>query len=533
MKGRIRLYDYRCFRRESPGVIEIDRGFTALVGANNSGKTTLMRSLYELRNVFQDVFNRFDSNPLEICTGKLTFYPLSPSADIDAVLNDRSDPELRIDLEVFPEGSATDYVSRIILALDRKRRAFSISTYLSNENLFDPKPLNLQFSHKDDELGVFHLENGTPFVSYAEIQAFLSLLSNARYFGPFRNAINQGTGQYFDLSVGTAFIEEWNQWKTGANTNHNRKAIQVTRDVSRLMSVTQLEINASADKSTLQISVDNRPYKLFDIGSGISQLIIILGNVAISQPSLILIDEPETNLHPALQAEFLETLASYAQDGVIFTTHSIGLARQIADRVYAVYREHGRDGSAVREFGKVKHYAEFLGSLGVAGLQDIGWNKILLVEGVTDVRVFQQFLRLYDKDREVVVIPMGGDGLSTGNAQAELAEIKRLCPSVYAIVDSEKSAQDQQPEKRRRDFKEICDELDIQCCVTERRATENYFTQRAINQVFPDKYEELPPYSSPNKPHFWGKTDNWRVAKAMTREELDGTDIGTFLSAMN
>ena len=51
MIGKVRLFDYRCFRREAPATLEFSKGFTSFVGPNNSGKSALIRFPYEMRNV--------------------------------------------------------------------------------------------------------------------------------------------------------------------------------------------------------------------------------------------------------------------------------------------------------------------------------------------------------------------------------------------------------------------------------------------------------------------------------------------------
>src|SRR5213075_1973650 len=106
-----------------------------------------------------------------------------------------------------------------------------------------------------------------------------------------------------------------------------------------------------------------KSFKLPEVGSGLTQFILVLATVAIRNPSYILIDEPELNLHPSLQVDFLTTLASYAEHGVLFATHNLGLARAVSDRVYSV-RRVGRDGREVRDFTGTRALAEFLGELG-------------------------------------------------------------------------------------------------------------------------------------------------------------------------
>src|SRR5262249_21342222 len=45
------IKNYRCF--ESPVHFSLRRGFTGLLGVNNSGKSSLLRSFFELRSIFQ------------------------------------------------------------------------------------------------------------------------------------------------------------------------------------------------------------------------------------------------------------------------------------------------------------------------------------------------------------------------------------------------------------------------------------------------------------------------------------------------
>jgi ABC-type cobalamin/Fe3+-siderophores transport system ATPase subunit len=268
---------------------------------------------------------------------------------------------------------------------------------------------------------------------------------------------------------------------------------------------------------------------LQELGAGFSQLVVVLGNALVKQPSLIFIDEPELNLHPALQADFLTSLASYSKYGVSFATHSIGLARVAADRCFTVQKTER--GSVVRPIEQTRNYAEFLGSLGIAGLRELGWDRILLVEGPKDVRTFQHLLRLYGKDHGTVVLPLGGDSMVNGKIAHELSEIRRLASRVAAIVDSERDASDKPPIAARSGFAKVCEDLEIPCCVTDRRAIENYLSNEAIADAF--GAQALAPFeASKSHPNFWGKGENWRAARLMTVEQLQGTDVGQFLAKL-
>jgi hypothetical protein len=80
------------------------------------------------------------------------------------------------------------------------------------------------------------------------------------------------------------------------------------------------------------------------------------------------------------------------------------------------------------------------------------------------------------------------------------------------------------------EFVGICQNLGIACKVLDRRAIENYFTDRAVRAALTEHHQALPPFERLNaaKPS-WSKRANWRIAGMMKMEELDGTDLGEFL----
>src|SRR2546427_13297070 len=76
--------------------------------------------------------------------------------------------------------------------------------------------------------------------------------------------------------------------------------------------------------------------------------------------------------------------------------------------------------------------------------KEMGFDTILLVEGVTEVKAIQQFLRALKKDHQVVVIHLGGSALIRGGVQAELAELARLSENVAGPGGNERTAANQQ-----------------------------------------------------------------------------------------
>ena len=530
MLGKVRLYDYRCFLRDSPAELEIHEGFTSFVGPNNAGKSALIRFPYEMRSVLTQLTNALSQQYWQGLLGEMSWNVAAGLYERAEIVSERNDPQCKIEIEpAFQTPMNGDAVARIQLEFQNDGSTFHCKFF--NRNFVQIGGENSPALAKLE--GDFLSTNDGVRFSVAPVKQFLAVLTSIQYIGPFRNAINEGAGAHFDMQVGTGFITQWNGWKTGPSRKENRAILRVTDDVRRLVGAETLDIAAAVDGKSLQVTLDSRPHKLAELGSGFAQMVLILANALVRKPSLIIIDEPELHLHPSLQTEFLTTLASYSEYGIIFATHSIGLARQAADRCFTV-RRVGQE-SRVRPYERTPHLGEFLGSLGIAGLQELGWDTVLLVEGVKDVRTTQALLRHYGKDRRTVVVPLGGDAMANGNTADELAEVVRLAGAdgkIAALVDSERDAADGEAIKARRGFAAICEQFKIAYCVTQRRALENYITQNALNEAFgAGKYSALNPYDRPSNP-FWGKGETWRAAKVMTREELADTDVGQFLEKL-
>jgi hypothetical protein len=184
----------------------------------------------------------------------------------------------------------------------------------------------------------------------------------------------------------------------------------------------------------------------------------------------------------------------------------------------------------VRPFEATPSYSEFLGELSFSSFVEMGHDTILLVEGVNDVKVVQRLLRLFGKEHTTVILPLGGDQMVNGNREQELMELKRLSSRIFALVDSEKHSAESHAAERRRQFAEVCSRLDFEVCLTERRAIENYFPDRAVKAAFGMSTDSLQPYERlSDHPNGWSKSENWKIARYLTKDDVISSDIGAFL----
>lgn len=535
MNIEITLKNYRCFPDSSPATFQLRPGFTAFVGANNSGKTSLLRFLYEFRDLFR--IHSTPSGPLiaALRRNPQAFNLANTVLDQREIFHNGNERDLEIEVDLIdavPNDGLPARPVKCTLLIPHGTNQYTWDLHLT-DGLLDLSKGEINFGGPQSVL----LKQGdaircdlTPlFKAFAD-------LSQTLYIGPFRNAINVGaTSDYYDIQVGQAFIAAWKGYKSGVQLRLNERAYRVEKDIQRIFGLSEIQINPSANEQTLQLLLNGRSFKLSEVGSGMTQFILVLANVAMRQQKYILLDEPELGLHPSLQLDFLTTLASYVPGGgVLFATHNIGLARSTAERILSVTKVSDFV-SRIRPLESTPRLSEFLGELSFGGYKELGFDKILLVEGPKDVVAVQQLLRTYGKDHKVVILPMGGSSLINGTNETELQlqELKRISGNIFALIDSERNSTDDSLPSARLEFLHLCKAAEVHCHVLERRAMENYWSEPAIQKIKGIKYGALLAYQKlESVPQPWAKSENWLIAREMTMEDLNQTDLGAFLAAL-
>lgn len=526
----ITLKNYRCFEDALPLLrFPIRGGFTGILGANNSGKSTILKFFYEFRNLFRNLSEPQEFNQYFLGDGRAFRLP-DNIFEYEEMFSNRNTRDLIVDFdfEVSDDSGASVHVT-LTVVVQRLRQLAKASAKVNGHPL-DAKSVALVA--QSEGMLVYKWNDG-PELNLKQFLDEMRCLASGMYIGPFRNIINVGSNDsYFDVKCGQAFITEWHGQKHGNISRIRDEIYNVCRDIRHIFDYDDFDVDASADGRSLDVRINGKGYKLPEIGAGLTQFIFVLGTASITRPSYIFIDEPELNLHPSLQLDFLTSLASYASEGLIFSTHSYGLARSVAERVLvARLIEPGL--SHVTPLEATPRLSELLGELSFSGYKELGFDAVLLVEGRTEVKTYQQFLRQLHKDHKVVLLPLGGRNMISEKAMDELEEIKRISENVYAIVDSEKSSEKEPLGREIEGFARICSDLKIPCLVLEKRATEHYLVGRAVQVVKGAGYRELLPYEKRETViPVWPKEENWKIAREMRLEEFAQTDLGKFLAAI-
>lgn len=528
----IKLVNYRRFSSSNPAIFQISSGNTCFLGVNNSGKSSLLKFFIEFRSVFRTLS---DSHKVVQLTRNPERIPIEGQVkDHHEIFHNQNNDDMKISFEdeVTVEIDHCIVHKNVVIEItvNRERLSYSVTSIKFDNTEIDKNTFSVP-----SNVNLYHNVPGR--AETFDISSFLHFfqqLSKAIYIGPFRNIVNVGGREdYFDISIGEKFIGQWSAWKTGDDKQNQKAIINLEEEVKRIFEYSTLQINASNDGKTLSIVADSESYTLRELGAGLSQYIVVLANALTTKPTYILIDEPELNLHPALQLDFLTTLSAYASEGVVYATHTLGLAKSTADVIYLANKINAHE-STLSEYNEMTTLSESLGELNYAGLKAVGIEKVLLVEGQTEIRAVQEILNKIGQKHKVILLSLGGGSNITAGRKNELKNFAEIAAQSFALIDSEKSSLEEGLTPQRLAFIEVCKELGITSHVLERRAFENYMSDRAIKETFPNhSYTALAPYQEKKSmPSSWGKSDNWKIIKNMTQDELSSTDLWKFLESV-
>jgi len=257
-------------------------------------------------------------------------------------------------------------------------------------------------------------------------------------------------------------------------------------------------------------------------GLGLQDLLVLLYFVGVAPEPLLLVEEPESHMHPDMQRRLLSFIRDATDKQLFVTTHSnVFLNNVFADRVFFTTF----DGSV--HVDDATSRASILDDLGYSVSDNLVSDLIILVEGPTDRPVVEEFLSKDGLLRrfEVKVWPLGGDIMD----QVDLTVFAERY-SILAVIDG-----DPDSDKIRRRFERKCQDHGIEVHRLTRYSIENYFTVEALRKVFGrqlpvdftvvDEHVKLT-----NQLGFDVKKRNRHVAREMQLTDLEGTDLGSFFA---
>lgn len=134
---------------------------------------------------------------------------------------------------------------------------------------------------------------------------------------------------------------------------------------------------------------------LAESGTGIGQVLAILYAVVTAQQSnIIIVDEPQSFLHPGAVRKLLEILRGYPQHQYIISSHTpVALTATGSDTLLLASREDGCTKIELIDANNQQDVRAFLADVGMRLGDVFGADSILWVEGRTEEACFPELLR--------------------------------------------------------------------------------------------------------------------------------------------
>ncbi len=247
---------------------------------------------------------------------------------------------------------------------------------------------------------------------------------------------------------------------------------------------TGIEINEELFLYNVQADEKSRSVKR--MGEGFKRLFVILFYAFHPDYKIILIDEPETHLHPSIIKKFLRVLEE-GQFGnqVLFTTHhpSFVQARYLP-HIWRVTRNENNSTALYGFSGKNLDLSRFVQEINDDNSGMLFASKALLVEGVSDAIFMREMInRFYKKETDIKVVYTSGKG--SVDLYAELCEIFNIPYAIMLDNDAINSASLQRVKKfpsfkRKTSLKEKKELL---------REKEIFILERDLEYTYPVRYK--------------------------------------------
>jgi len=104
MDFELTLKNYRCFPDSKPAQVRIVSGFTALLGVNNSGKSSLLKFFYEFRPLFELLSGDATAFQMALQRNPRSLGTMPSVADTSEVFCNQNSRDIEVGIRVLDSG---------------------------------------------------------------------------------------------------------------------------------------------------------------------------------------------------------------------------------------------------------------------------------------------------------------------------------------------------------------------------------------------------------------------------------------------
>jgi predicted ATP-dependent endonuclease of OLD family len=262
-----------------------------------------------------------------------------------------------------------------------------------------------------------------------------------------------------------------------------------------------------------------------NMGGGVEQL-LILGSLLIDQkPAIIMMEEPESHLHPGAQEILLNEMIQRVDKSTIFmTTHSPVFIRDHDVAVHVISNPDGKNATGRTLSKHDLHEAVHL--IGSRPGHLVQADIAIYVEGKYGAVVIEKWLEKWPDRMAVlehlylVIASINPDELGAKDSDKEILNLNKLTPNMVVFVDRDNAPSDTEPKATRKQLKKYCTENAIPFTMTDKRQIEDYFPEAKIKSVLSENQQLSDNWSKDKIFTDKMKRYNGRIADTMEWEEI-------------
>lgn len=476
----ISIKNYKCFF--DTGIIEFQEGFNFIVGKNDSGKSALLDALRP-------------TNPLNQPHKSLSTIPYigsvpSPNVEIKTQYEFTSEEikfyfSSKSSVFVYSEPQIVDPISqKFIATLEKNKLILNVVWSENSMQHMSSVPGWFEGLPSDSKSYMAQLQNdefphscklrltGTTSADHQDYGNQLARYANDKTYAFKAERLNISSsairGELTLYNNASNLPDVLNQLSTRNIARYNRL---ITHVKTIFPHIDNIRSSVLPGGSNTQIYVwqvateterDDLSILLSESGTGIGQVLALLYVVVTSDsPTSIIIDEPQSFLHPGAVRKLMEILRSYPQHQYIITTHSpIMMDGDENDNILLVKRNGSYSSDVIKlDSSNQESLTIFLNEVG-ARLSDVfGVDQILWVEGKTEELCFpiiiKKLAQIPLKGTEILGV-ISTDELTLKHANRVLQIYQRLSetnsllpPALAFIFDKEKKTQSEMDDLNR------------------------------------------------------------------------------------